>query len=66
MRPALRPLTIMRSGKRDDDPIPVESARSTASALRAEFIVIPNCGHVPYVEAPDEFVRHLDPFLPRE
>lgn len=67
LHPALRGLSvpaIVLHG--DDDPIPLDSARATAAALHAEFIVIPDCGHVPYVEAPDEFVRHLDPFLPRE
>ena len=50
----------------DDDPIPLESARATAQALRAPLHVIPACGHVPYVEAPEAFVAALDPFLRRE
>jgi len=50
----------------DDDPIPLASAQATAAALKAECIVLPACGHVPYVEAPDAFVAALDPFLPRE
>jgi proline iminopeptidase len=49
----------------DDDPIPVSSARSTAAALDASCHVLPNCGHVPYVEALDEFARVLNTFLPR-
>jgi proline iminopeptidase len=48
----------------DDDPIPIESARATARALGATFQVIPNCGHVPHVEAPEAFVRILGGFLP--
>jgi hypothetical protein len=28
--------------------------------------VLPRCGHVPYVEALEDFVRILDGFLPRE
>jgi proline iminopeptidase len=49
----------------DDDPIPVASARATAGALRAPCILLADCGHVPYVEAPEAFVAALDPFLPR-
>lgn len=49
----------------DDDPIPVATAAATADALRAPLIVLPDCGHVPYVEAHDAFVAALDPFLPR-
>ena len=48
----------------DDDPIPVSTAEATAEALGAPITVIPDCGHVPYVEAPDAFVAALDPFLP--
>lgn len=48
----------------DDDPIPVESARATASLLAAPFHLLPDCGHVPYVEAADQFERLLDAFLP--
>ena len=44
---------------------PVATAAATAAALRAPLIILPDCGHVPYVEAPDAFVAALDPFLPR-
>ena len=40
----------------DVDPIPLETARATAEALRAELVPISDCGHVPYVEAPDALV----------
>ena len=66
LRPALRRLRIpalVLHG--DDDPIPLESARETAECLGAEFVLLRDCGHVPYVEAFDEFVRTLDRFLPR-
>jgi proline iminopeptidase len=66
LRPALRGLsipTLVLHG--DDDPIPRESARETAECLRGEFVLLRDCGHVPYVEAFDDFVRHLDRFLPR-
>lgn len=49
----------------DDDPIPLPTAAATATALRAPLVVLAQCGHVPYVEAPDAFVAALDPFLPR-
>lgn len=67
LRPALARLelpAIVVHG--DDDPIPLSTARATADALRAPIVVIPDCGHVPYVEAPDDFVAALDPFLPRQ
>jgi proline iminopeptidase len=66
LRPALRALrlpALLVHG--DDDPIPVESARETALCLGAALTVLADCGHVPYVEAPAEFVAALDPFLPR-
>lgn len=65
LRPALATLRVpalVLHG--DDDPIPVASARATADALGAPFTVLPRCGHVPYVEAFDEFRRLLDAFLP--
>lgn len=65
LRPALRTLhvpAIVLHG--DDDPIPVGTARATAEALGAEFVLLPNAGHVPYVEAAAEFTAALDRFLP--
>jgi len=67
LRPELRRLqlpAIVVHG--EDDPIPVETAKVTADCLRAPLRVLPRCGHVPYVEAPEDFVRILDGFLPRE
>lgn len=49
----------------DDDPIPVASAQALATLLGTTCHVIPQCGHVPYVEAPETFVELLDGFLPR-
>ena len=65
LRPALRELAvpaIVVHG--DDDPIPVETARATAEALGAPCVVLPACGHVPYVEALEPFRAALDGFLP--
>jgi pimeloyl-ACP methyl ester carboxylesterase len=49
----------------DDDPIPAESAREVAECLGAPFHLLPHCGHVPYVEAFEDFRRILEAFLPR-
>jgi len=46
------------------DPIPLWSAEETARRLKAEFHVLDHCGHVPYVEAYDQFVSLLNNFLP--
>lgn len=66
LRPALSRLEIPALVVHgDDDPIPMSTAEATANALRAPLVILHNCGHVPYVEAADEFVAALDPFLPR-
>lgn len=66
LRPALANLSlpaIVLHG--EDDPIPIEAAEETAGLLGAAFHRLADCGHVPYVEAPDEFRRLLHAFLPR-
>ena len=50
----------------DDDPIPIDTAVTLAELLRAPLVRSPECGHVPYVEAPEAFVRALDTFLPQQ
>ena len=47
----------------DDDPIPVESARTVAELLGAPFHLVPDCGHVPHVEAPEVFASVVGSFL---
>lgn len=47
----------------ESDPIPIEAARTTAGLIGAAFHPVPRCGHVPYVEAHEEFVRVLGGFL---
>jgi pimeloyl-ACP methyl ester carboxylesterase len=47
----------------ESDPIPLESARMTAQLIGAEFHPVPRCGHVPYVEAHEEFARVVGAFL---
>ncbi len=50
----------------EDDPIPIATAEELAGLLHAPLVRIPDCGHVPYLEAPEAFTRALDAFLPRE
>lgn len=47
----------------DSDPIPLYAAETTAHLLKASFHLLARCGHVPYVEAPEEFSRLLGAFL---
>lgn len=66
LRQALAGLTIpaiVLQG--EDDLIPQESTRTVARLLNAELHLLPKCGHVPYIEAHEEFVRLLDEFLAR-
>ncbi len=55
------PAVVLHGG---DDPIPPAASRTLAQGLGAAFHLIPDCGHVPYVEAPEAFTAVLDPFLP--
>ena len=48
-----------------EDVIPVEASRELAELIGAQFHLLPQSGHVPYIEAADEFVALLDGFLPR-
>jgi proline iminopeptidase len=64
LRPSLRGLgvpAIVAHG--DEDPIPIATARATAGALDAEFVAIERCGHVPYVEAPEQLLPPLRRFI---
>lgn len=45
------------------DPIPIAAAQAAAELIGAEFHAIPHCGHVPYVEAFEEFRDTLHRFL---
>jgi proline iminopeptidase len=47
----------------EDDPIPIEAARTAAELLGAEFHPVPRCGHVPYVEAFEIFRSVVGGFL---
>lgn len=65
LRPAISQLQVPAIVLHGDcDPIPQETARTTADLLKAPFQLIPRSGHVPYVEAPKEFADMLNGFLP--
>lgn len=49
-----------------DDPIPLDSAETTAACLGARLVVFERSGHCPHVEEPDAFVAALDDWLPRD
>jgi len=61
---ALRVPALVLHG--ENDPIPLSSSESLAALLGAEFIGLPRCGHVPYIEAFEEFSRLLNGFLPAD
>jgi proline iminopeptidase len=46
-----------------EDPIPLASSREAAQIMGAEFVVIEQCGHVPYVEQPKALFSAIDDFL---
>lgn len=47
----------------EDDPIPIEAARTAAGLIGAGFHALPRCGHVPYVEAFEPFRALVGGFL---
>ena len=47
----------------EDDPIPIEAARTVAKLIGAEFHALSRCGHVPYVEAFEAFRTLVGGFL---
>jgi proline iminopeptidase len=59
---ALRLPSVVLHG--EDDPIPIATAELLSGLLGTPLERIPDCGHVPYVEAPEQFTRVLDAFLP--
>jgi proline iminopeptidase len=64
LRPSIARLqipTVVLHG--ESDPIPIEASRELAGHLKAEFHPLARCGHVPYVEAFEDFVTRVDGFL---
>jgi pimeloyl-ACP methyl ester carboxylesterase len=41
------------------------SEQAARDIPRAERVVIPDCGHIPHLEFPDQFLREFLPFLAR-
>ncbi len=46
------------------DPIPLETAETTADLLGADLVIFEHSGHCPYVEEPERFTHELDRWLP--
>ncbi len=46
-----------------EDPIPLASSEAVAAALDAALLVLDDCGHVPYVEAPAPLFSAIRAFL---
>jgi proline iminopeptidase len=64
LRPELRALALPALVVHGtQDPIPLATAQATAEALHAGFVAIEDCGHVPYVEAPEPLLAAALPFL---
>ncbi len=53
--------TLVIHGRQD--PIPLDSAAAAAQSLSAEFMVLDDCGHVPYVEQPERLFTAVRRFL---
>jgi len=61
--PKLTMPTLIIWGERDRV-VPVHQAHEAAKRLpNGRLAVIPDCGHLPHIERPDQFVRALDQFL---
>ena len=56
-----RPRVLVVHGR--EDPIPLSSSELYADRLNAELVVIPDCGHVPYVEQPERLTRAVEEFI---
>ena len=65
LRPKLSRLSIPAQVLQgESDVIPIEASRTVAQLLGADLHLLPRCGHVPYIEAFDDFARLLNGFLP--
>jgi proline iminopeptidase len=48
----------------DYDPIPLSTVQSIHEAIKnSKFVLIKNCGHFPYVEAPNDFFNAIHEFV---
>lgn len=53
--------TLVVHGRQD--PIPLASSEAVARSMQAQLVIIDDCGHVPYVEQPEQLFRAMDTFL---
>jgi proline iminopeptidase len=53
--------TLVVHGRQD--PIPLASSQAVATTLHADLLVLDDCGHVPYVEAPELLFAAIGRFL---
>ena len=59
---ALAVPTLLLWGEKDEL-VPLECGRDAASLIPgARLVVLPDVGHIPSIEAPDEFVRLISEF----
>ena len=58
---SVRAPTLIVHGRQD--PIPLESSEAAARAMRCELVVLDDCGHVPYVEQPEQLFGAINTFL---
>jgi proline iminopeptidase len=58
---AVRVPAVVVHGRQD--PIPLASSQAAARALHTGCVVLEHCGHVPYVEQPDQLFVSLQAFL---
>ena len=64
LRPAIKRLAVKaRIVHGRDDPIPAASSIDVSRALQADLVLLDRCGHVPYVERPQELWEAIDQFL---
>jgi proline iminopeptidase len=61
---ATRLPTLIVHGRQD--PIPLTSSEEAAKIMGAKFVVLENCGHVPYVEQPAALFKAIDEYLVAE
>lgn len=53
--------TLIVHGRQD--PIPLASSQAAARLMDAKLVTIDECGHVPYVEQPEQLFTAIDAFL---
>jgi proline iminopeptidase len=58
---SIRIPTLVVHGRQD--PIPLESSEAAAKSLQSPLVVLEDCGHVPYVEQPQQLFAAINSFL---